>query len=231
MKIGAIILSRLSSSRLPGKALLKVDGQPLIQYVINLCKHTEGISNIVLATSIEKSDDPLVGYAEENGLDYYRGELDNVALRFLLTMKEYGFDAALRVNGDSPLNAPALLEQGIGLYKKHNYDLVTNVQKRTFPYGMSVEVVGVDAMSLAYSMMSEKSHFEHVTQFFYQNEDYFKIYNIESGREDYQNVRMAVDTIDDFTRFKWIISQAREDILSYSYDDLINLASRFESAI
>ena len=64
MKIGAIILSRMDSSRLPGKALLEVGGKPILAYALSLCQKIDDFDSITLATSSRTIDDPLSDFAK-----------------------------------------------------------------------------------------------------------------------------------------------------------------------
>ena len=146
MKIGAIILCRMDSTRLPGKALLNLCGKPLLAYILSFCQKINNLDSIAIATSTRVVDDPLSDFAEVQGISCIRGSLDNVAERFLLAMEILNLDAAVRINGDSPLNNTQILSDGIRLFKRGNLDLVSNVPARTYPYGMSVEVVGRKAM-------------------------------------------------------------------------------------
>ena len=153
MKIGAIILSRMDSTRLPGKALLDVGGRPLLSYALSFCQKIKGLDSIAIATSTRAVDNPLSDFARSNGISCIRGSLNNVAERFLSAMKVLNLDAAVRINGDSPLNNKTLIGDGIGLFRSGNFDLVSNVPARTYPYGISVEVVGRKAMEHALSLI------------------------------------------------------------------------------
>ena len=115
----------MNSSRLPNKALLKVNDKPLIEYLINRLSNINDVSNCI-ATSNEHSDIGIKKYCEENDISYYRGSLENVGKRMLDAAKYYNADAFVRINGDSPLLDPQIVEKGISIYKNGNYDLVTN---------------------------------------------------------------------------------------------------------
>src|SRR4051794_40319569 len=142
MKIGAIVLARMDSRRLPNKALRDVAGQPLIQYAFDACAATPGVDVTILATTNRTEDDALAGYAQQKGISCYRGSPDDVAGRFLSVIETFGLDAALRFNGDSPLHRANLLAEAVEIFRSGNWDLVTNVPGRSFPYGISVEVIG-----------------------------------------------------------------------------------------
>ena len=227
MKIGAVILSRLDSARLPGKALLEVGGKPLLSHVLTFCRKAEGIETIALATSDRLVDEPLANFAKLNGINCIRGSLDDVAQRFLSAIEALNLDAAVRINGDSPLINPRLISDCIQLFKEGNSDLVSNVPKRTYPYGMSVEVVGRDAMKHACAVMSDLKHREHVTKYFYDNQDKFKISIVTSGKPHFSEVQLAVDTRKDFDRFIWIVDQLEGDPADSDIETLVDLAKAY----
>ena len=227
MKIGAIILSRMDSTRLPGKALLDVGGRPLLSYALSFCQKIKGLDSIAIATSTRAVDNPLSDFAKFHGISCIRGSLDNVAERFLSAMQVLNLDAAVRINGDSPLNNVTLIGDGIGLFRSGKFDLVSNVPARTYPYGISLEVVGRKAMEHACSLMSDGQHQEHVTKYFYDNEDKFDIKLIKSGIAEFSDIQLAIDTHEDFDRFKWIISNIECDPADLDIASLVKLAKRY----
>ena len=227
MKIGAIILSRMDSTRLPGKALIDVDGRPLLSYVLSFCQKINNLDSIAIATSTRAVDDPLSDFADVQGIPCIRGSLDNVAERFLLAMETLNLDAAVRINGDSPLNNKHLISDGIRLFRTDNFDLVSNVPARTYPYGMSVEVVGRKAMEYACSVISDAQHREHVTKYFYDNQDKFDISLMTSGVAEFSEVQLAIDTREDLDRFEWIIGNLEGDPADSDIASLVKLAKAY----
>ena len=138
----AIIQARSDSKRFPKKVLKKVYGNPLIYHVITRVLKSKKISKVIVATSKNKSDDELVKYLKKIKIKFYRGSLDNVAERFVKAAETQKTNFFLRVNGDSPLIDPKLIDHVISIFKKNmNNDIVTNVFPRTFPKGQSVEII------------------------------------------------------------------------------------------
>ena len=227
VKIGAVILSRMDSTRLPGKALIDVDGRPLLSYVLSFCQKINNLDSIAIATSTRAVDDPLSDFADVQGIPCIRGSLDNVAERFLLAMETLNLDAAVRINGDSPLNNTQILSDGIRLFRRGNLDLVSNLPARTYPYGMSVEVVRRKAMKYACSMMIDAQHREHVTKYFYDNQDKFDISLMTSEVAEFSGVQLAIDTREDLDRFEWIIGNLEGDPADSDIASLVKLANAY----
>jgi spore coat polysaccharide biosynthesis protein SpsF len=170
MKVGAIILSRYNSSRLHGKVLHKIHGTPLVHHIVNRLSQYFPLNNIVLATSNEPSDDPIAEYARQNEIQLFRGSLNNVAHRFAEAAMSIEADAAIRINGDNLFIDLESLDEMIRIYDGGEYDFVSNVPQRTFPFGMSIEIVNVDFYYKVLPKMTTRSWQEHVTLYLYENE-------------------------------------------------------------
>lgn len=222
-RIGAILPVRLDSRRLPGKALIRVEDKPLVQYVVERVRAVEELDEVVLATTEREIDAPLETVANELGVAVYRGALDDVAGRLLSCARAFSLDAFARVNGDSPLVDFSLLSRGVREYRRGDYDIVTNVLRRTYPPGMSVEVLDTDVFAAGYRDMSEPAHFEHVTRFFYERAARFRILNFESGHEDWGGIHAAVDSREDLDRFRRLMTQLEGCHLEYTGERLIRL--------
>ena len=135
MKIGAIIQARMSSERLPGKVLQQIAGKPMLQYLLERLEHCEVLDGLVVATSVDESDTPITSFCQRYGVSCYRGDLNNVAGRFNDVLDSYGFDAFVRINGDSPLLDQRLVDKAVELFKQHEADLATNALVRSYPKG------------------------------------------------------------------------------------------------
>lgn len=227
MKIGAVILSRMDSTRLPGKALLNIGGRPLVKYALSFCQKIDDLDSIAIATSARAVDDPLSDFAKLHGIPCIRGSLDNVAERFLYAMKILNLDAAVRINGDSPLNNKQLISNGIKIFRRGKFDVVSNVPERTYPYGMSVEVIGRKAMEHACSVMNDTMHKEHVTKYFYDNHEKFNISLMTAEAPEFSEVQLAIDTQEDFDRFEWIINNLECDPADSDIATLVKLAKEY----
>ena len=229
IKIGAIVLSRFDSSRLPGKALRLVNGKALIEYVLERANKVQGLCDVVVATSSRTVDDPIAKFCHDNEIKIYRGSGDDVANRFLDCMKENDWDAAIRINGDSPLHSDVLLSQAVEMYTSNDIDLITNVFPRSYPIGMSIELISQLALRSAYAKMIKDSNFEHVTEYFYENSKDFNLELLPKNTFDHSKIKLAVDTISDFQRFEWIVEKLGDDYLNASYQKIIDLYFTYEN--
>ena len=207
MKVPAIIFSRMGSSRLPGKALRHIAGEPLIKRVINRVSKVKNLSTIVVATSNSRTDDGLTQYIQSLNIEVFRGAAHDVLNRAVSCASYLGVDKFVRINGDSPFIDPELLEKGIDMWGDPNLDLISNVFPRTYPVGMSVEIIKTDSLKKILGLTADSCDREHITRFFYKNPEKFSILNFESGRPDLRKARLAVDTKEDLERINWLFKE------------------------
>jgi spore coat polysaccharide biosynthesis protein SpsF len=222
MKLGAIVQARMSSQRLPGKVLRQVAGKPLLQYLLERLDHCCYLEAVVVATSVDGSDTPIADFCQELGVACCRGPLFNVAGRFKEVLEEYQFDGFVRVNGDSPLLDQRLIEEGVAIFLKGDFDLVTNVLTRTYPKGQSVEIVRGETFRAAYQFMRTEDELEHVTRHFYNHRDDFRIFNFESG-QDQSGIQLSVDTPQDMDIFASIISHMNKPHWEYTLTETLRI--------
>lgn len=222
MKIGAIVQARMSSERFPGKVLYEVGGKPLLQYLLERLERCTCLDTIVVATSVEASDNPIAEYCQQHGINHYRGHMTDVANRFKEASVKYRLDAFVRVNGDSPLLDQRLIEKGVSLFLGGDFDLVTNVMPRTYPRGQSVEVLRAATYRSAYARMKATEELEHITQYFYRHPEDFRIRNF-SLKEDLSQVQLCVDTREDLDTFKTIVSRMDRPHWEYHLEDIIRI--------
>ena len=188
-----IIQARSNSKRFKNKVLHLIYGLPLIQHVVNRIKRSKEISKIIVSSSSKKSDDNLISYLKRNKVKFFRGKLENVAMRLHDTAKKNKAKYFVRINGDSPMIDPRLIDKAIEIsQKQEGYDIITNTFPRTFPKGQSVEIIRTSILK-KYSKHFSKPDKEHVTKYFYDNPRNFKIKNITfSGKN--KTMKLSIDT-------------------------------------
>ena len=91
-KIGLIIYARMSSKRFPGKVLKKFYlNQNILDLIVYNLKKFKLTSNIVIATSREKSDSKIISFCKKNKIQYFSGSNQNVFLRTLNCINKHNF--------------------------------------------------------------------------------------------------------------------------------------------
>ncbi len=226
--LGAIVQARLNSSRFPGKVLHKVKGKPLLQYLLESLAQCSRLDKVIVATSLEPSDEPVALFCHDLGIACFRGPLDDVARRFLEAAQFNGLDAFVRINGDSPLLDYRLVDKAVSLYLNGKSDVVTNVLRRTYPKGQSVEIIRLNAFKMIYPRLRSDAEREHVTSFFYNHSEEFAIHHFESGKQ-YGTIQLSVDTPEDMTHFEQIIDSLEKPPWEYSFEDSVRLLRSFSN--
>lgn len=191
-----IVQARMSSKRFRGKMLENLCGVSILESVVGRLKLSNRITKIIIATSIESSDDRLAECCINLNLNLFRGSLENVASRFRDIIVSENAPSFLRISGDSPLIDPVLIDKAIELYSLENVDLFTNVFPRTFPKGQSIEIVNSASFLTAYGLMKTNDEFEHVTTFFYSKNNKYRIFNL-TAPENFSDVNLCVDNPED----------------------------------
>ena len=140
-KICVCVQARLSSKRLPEKVLKKVNELNILELLTKRLSKARDPSQIYILTSNDKSDNKLVKFCQSKGLKFFRGDLDNVFKRYRDFLKINNYQALVRISADSPFIDFKLIEKFMEIYKKKKPDILTNVYKRTFPMGQSIELI------------------------------------------------------------------------------------------
>jgi len=199
--LGAIIVARLDSRRFPGKVLHPLVGHPLLWHVVERCRQVRALDRrIIIATTSRPVDQPIARFAASHDLSVFRGETENVARRLLECARFAGWDAFYRINADSPCLEPGLLDQAADVFDAGEYDLVTNLYPRTFPYGISVELIRTSTFAEAYGRFDRAAHREHATLYLYEHADQFRLQNLinpDFVPTDAPLPRLTVDTPED----------------------------------
>lgn len=225
--IVVIIQARVSSSRLPGKVLELLGGLPMFLYQIQRVAQCKKINNIVLATSDDVSDDSIVKICEDNQIDYFRGNLNDVLGRFYRAACYYKADIIVRLTADCPLSDPNLIDKMISFYLDHNYDYVSNGIKRTFPDGFDVEIFNFEILEKSYNVARLQSEREHVTPYIIKHPELFKLGSYVQQR-DSSKYRVTVDYPEDLQLVRQIVSKLNK---KFSYLEVISLLENNPSLV
>jgi spore coat polysaccharide biosynthesis protein SpsF len=222
MKIGAIIFSRFSSQRLPGKALMDISGRSLLGRVIDRTREIQGIHKIIIATSTDVEDDQIENFSKKENIEIYRGSLDDVASRALDTCVKYNLDKFVRICGDRPFFSPNLISKLIELSNSSNFEIITTTFPRTYPPGLTCEILNTKTLMNSIDLIKNTDDKEHVTSYFYKHPDKYSIKNFYPNEDlKFDEINLCVDTQRDLERAIWIANQI--DKKELSYDNIPNI--------
>ena len=205
LKIGCIIYSRMQSKRFPNKAIFEVSGIPLLQRVINKTKLINKKSVIIVATSLESSDEGICKIAEKNDLAFHRGSHENVYHRTVETINRFNLDYFIRICGDRPLLDPFLHDLAITQSIEEKLDLCTTLNPNILPPGLTVEVISSKSfLSGDYTQLS-KFDKEHITSKYYKNPSLFKVKKLKLPKEiNWTNKKFLSYTLDESKDIKFL---------------------------
>jgi spore coat polysaccharide biosynthesis protein SpsF len=221
MKIGIISQARMTSTRLPGKVLLQAAGKSMLQY------HIERLAlsgyPIIIATTVNKTDDPIVEFAERQSISYYRGDENHVLSRYYETARKYGLDIVVRVTSDCPFIDGDLVREAVELFAKENneYLYISNCLIRSYPRGFDFEVFSFQALKEAYHCATLAGDIEHVTPYIHQSRSGKITYKHITQSVDKSVYRITLDTEEDFQLIKILLEQY--GAASMSFTEIIDL--------
>lgn len=226
IKSAAIIVSRMSSTRLPGKACIKIDGQESLIHVINRIKCVKSIDDIILATSNEKSDDAIEKIGYQEGIKVFRGSLEDVARRTYDAAKEFNINNIVRVTADDLIRDEVMIDKAIDVLKKEKSDTVI---MKNMPYGTASEIFTIEALEKIIKYANDKNNTGFL-EYYLQNEDYFKVSNIASNYKFNNRLRMTLDYQEDLFFFKEIFKIMNKKNI-YQLKDILNEINANQSII
>src|SRR5690606_11978919 len=134
-----------------GKVMLEAAGKPLLQHHLERLSRARLADAVVVATTADGSEAPIVELCGRMGVPVFRGSEDDVLNRYARAAEAHGADVVARVTSDCPLIDPAVIDRTIQAFRDRwpDIDYVSNVLERTYPRGMDVEVFSAEALRVA----------------------------------------------------------------------------------
>jgi len=224
--IGAIIQARMGSSRLPGKVLKKIGNSVLLDFQIGRLREAKTIDSIIVATTTERSDDDIALFCKKRGIKYFRGPEDDVLSRYYECAKAYNIKTVVRLTADCPLIDPNVIDMVVDLYLTSDVDYASNTvppETSLWPDGSDVEVFSFGALEKAYFESTSKQEREHVTFFFWKNnEKVFKTIQL-SNSHDWSRYRFTVDYPEDYEALKLITTEIQKKRLFGNTNEIVSI--------
>jgi len=217
----AVLQARMSSSRLPGKVLMEVNGKPMIYWQIQRILQSKEISKLVVATSDCPTDDALIKYLESINCDIIRGSLDDVLARFIKVENIYNPDSIIRLTGDCPLVMPELIDSMIKKFYKVKVEYLSNIIELTYPDGLDIEIIKAGTLSKLTAMNLLNNEREHVTLGIINRLDQFRSFNV-ANLSDLSSYRWTVDTEDDLVFVRGVFKAFTSRETEFNFEELVH---------
>jgi spore coat polysaccharide biosynthesis protein SpsF len=197
-RVVAILQARMGSTRLPAKIFAEIIGQPMIGLIVSRLRLARLVDEFVIATTCLPEDQRIEDYAKTNGIACTRGSKDDLLDRYYQAAATFQADVVVRLTSDNPLLDAEFLDWTTShfLSERPAYDYVDTVHSKTFPLGMSVEVVEIHALETAWKEDKNAAWREHCTPFIYRHPERFRLWHLRS-QDDYSSMRWTVDTPED----------------------------------
>jgi len=218
----------MASSRLPGKVLEDIGGQPMLVRVVERVRRARMVHAVGVATTDNPGDDPIAALCAERGYPVYRGSQFDVLDRYYRAAQLFGADVVVRVTADCPVIDPDVIDLTVSALFNEEVDFAANrlppPWKRTYPIGLDTEVVRFAGLERAWKEADQKYQREHVMPYFYDQEGRFQI-RVVNTDPDHGSLRWTVDTPEDLELLRKIYARFdnRDD---FSWLDVLALFQR-----
>jgi spore coat polysaccharide biosynthesis protein SpsF len=226
-KIVAIIQGRMTSSRLPGKILMDIGGQPNLLWMVRRTSRAQRIDQVVIATTDDPSDDPVAEFCTQHEIECFRGSMHDVLDRYYQAARYYGADVVVRLTGDCPFIDPDLLDSNITTFLTYQppLDFAANrlPGNRTVPIGLDTEVCTIAALTRAWHEATAEHQREHVMPYLYEVPGRFEVLHI-LHHPDYGGYRWTLDMAQDLVLLREIAAHFPDD--AFSWTEVIDLMER-----
>ena len=217
MTVVAVVQARTGSTRLPGKVLLDLAGQPMLARHVERLRRAQSIERVVVATTTQPADDAIVSLCTAHGWEWSRGSETDVLDRYYRTAVAHRADVVVRVTADCPLIDPEVTDRVVGefLARQPDVDYASNgLPRRTFPRGLDTEVMRFDALERAWREDTDPASREHITPYLYRTPGRFRVHGV-TNPDDQSAQRWTVDTPEDLALVRRIFEHFGHDRFSW----------------
>jgi spore coat polysaccharide biosynthesis protein SpsF len=198
-----------------------------LEYQIERLRRVKRSDDIVIATTVNETDLPIIDLCQRLSVQYFRGSEEDVLTRYYGAAKSHYAEVVVRVTSDCPLIDPGVIDRVIECYLEHfpKYDYVSNCLERTYPRGMDTEVFSYSALERAFQEAAKCTEREHVTPFIYNKINGFCLKNI-ACKPNFNNYRWTVDTSEDFQLIKQMIEEIYPINKYFSLSDCLSVSEK-----
>jgi spore coat polysaccharide biosynthesis protein SpsF len=218
-----IVQARMTSTRLPGKVLATVAGHPMLAQQVRRLKASRNLDEIMVATTVNASDDPVVALAQAEQVAWFRGDEHDVLARYLGAARAAKAEMVVRMTADCPLIDPQIVDLVVAAACESGCDYASNTIHRTYPRGLDVEAFHVDVLERMDRLATSAPAREHVTYHLHRERpDLFLIRNV-ADEEDHSDLRWTVDTDVDLRLVRAVFDLARLGERTLPYRELVHL--------
>jgi spore coat polysaccharide biosynthesis protein SpsF len=226
-RTAAIIEARMTSTRLPGKILLPVMDRPLLELLIERLRRASTLDTIVVATTVNQTDDVVEDLARSLGVACFRGSEEDVLGRVLGAAGSVSAATIVEVTGDCPLIDPAIVDRVVDALRNSGSDYASNILQRTYPRGLDVQAFPTRVLKRVAELTDDPVDHEHVSLYIYEHPETFSLTSVESHLPSrFADLRLTVDTPDDLEVVRRIFQALYPVNNAFGFDHVAALADR-----
>jgi spore coat polysaccharide biosynthesis protein SpsF len=219
----------MSSTRLPGKVLLKLPyggDVTILQQVIRRLKRVKSVNEIIIATTENPCDDPIMEVSVKEKVKWSRGSENDVLARYYTAAKKHNLDLVVRITSDCPCIDPQVVDNAIKNHLESGVDYTQN-SLESFPRGQDTEVFGIRVLEEVYLRAKEPYEREHVTVYIYNNPKLYRLQRIvaEPGLNR-PDLRLTVDTWPDYALLCCIYDELYKSNACFSFREIVELLDK-----
>lgn len=226
-RVVTVIQARVSSTRLPGKAMLPLCGEPLLIRMVERVASAKNVGKVIVATTTHVEDNAIVDVCEQHQIEVYRGSKFDLLDRHYQAASKYKATEVVKIPSDCPLIDPAIIDNVIDYYfsNEGKYDYVSNLHPATYPDGNDVEIMSFSALEKAWENAIAPMELEHTTPFIWERPNHFRIGNVrwETGLDYSMSHRWTIDYPEDYEFIKQVYEKLYPMNPHFSIQDILNL--------
>jgi spore coat polysaccharide biosynthesis protein SpsF len=220
----------MGSSRLPGKVMLPLAGEPLLVRMVERVRAARLSGTVVVAVTVAPGDDVLVKLCRKKGLLCFRGHPTDLLDRHYQVARRFEADVVVKIPSDVPLIDPRIIDRVMGAFfvDPDAYDYVSNLHPPTYPDGNDVEVMRMSALETAWREARRDLEREHTTPFLWENPGRFRLCNVawETGLDYSMSHRWTIDYREDYCFIRAVYEALYPQNPRFGIEDILALLER-----
>lgn len=221
-KIVATIEVRMASSRLPGKVLLPLAGKPTLERLVERMRGSRYIDAIVIATTVNQTDEPIAALAERLGVHCYRGSEKDVLGRVLGAAFSVQGEIIVEITGDCPLVDGRLIDRAVEEFFKFGVHYASNCLTQSYPLGFEVQVFPTDILAEVDRLTQDPIDRLHVSYYIYMHPERYISANWTAETECFApDFRLTLDEAEDYKLLDIVFKELVPKNPNFSAADVI----------
>lgn len=219
-RVVAIIQARMGSTRLPGKVMLPLGGEPVLARTVRRTQRASRLNEVVVATTTARMDDVIAELCRDRHWSCERGSEDDLLDRYHSAAHAHRAEAVVRVTSDCPLIDPGVIDEVVEAFLRSPCDYASNtLDPRTFPRGLDVEVIAISALDSAWREDMNIAWREHVTPYIYRHPEKFRLRPV-THEPDLSFHRWTLDAREDYELLRCVYNEFGRD--DFSWKDVLS---------